>query len=81
MGKPEKIELDLEKVLIKRYRVRRTGRNGVSLETTIPHVVFEREARCLGLTVREALEKLDAVWRYDSFEGLHLTFEPKETQP
>ena len=69
-----------EDVIIKRYKVRLTGRFGSSIETTVPKEVFEREARRLGLTVREALEKLVAVWRYDSFIGLRLTFEPVETK-
>jgi len=28
------------------------------------------------LTFEEALEKLVAVWRYNNFRGLHLSFEP-----
>lgn len=65
-------------VIVKRYKIRLTGRLGSTIETSVPKEVFEREARRLGLTAREALQKLDAVWRYDSFKGLHLTFEPKE---
>ena len=75
----ETIQTTDEDVIIKRYKVRLTGRFGSTIETTVPKEVFEREARRLGLTVREALEKLVAVWRYDSFIGLHLTFEPMET--
>jgi len=76
----ETIQTSDEDVIIKRYKVRLTGRFGSTIETTVPKEVFEREARRLGLTVREALEKLVAVWRYDSFIGLHLTFEPTETK-
>ena len=72
------INLDDKNVLIKKYAIRQTGREGRSLETTIPKEVFEREARRLGYTVSEALEKLEAVWRYNSFRGLHLNFEEKE---
>lgn len=80
MGKSEKIELDPERVLTKRYNVRRTGRNGVSLETTIPRVVFEREARRHGLSLEKAIEKLDAVWSFNSFSGLYLSFERKRNK-
>ena len=76
----ETIQISDQDVIIKRYKVRLTGRFGSTIETTVPKEVFEREARCLGLTAREALEKLVAVWRYDSFKGLHLTFEPKKTE-
>lgn len=72
------IELDDPNLIVKIYKVRRTGRYGTSLETTIPREVFEREARRLGMTVKEAVKKLRAVWRYNSFEGLHLSFEPNE---
>lgn len=68
-------EIEEKDVYRKRYRIRRTGRNGASLETTIPKVVFEREAARLGLTVEEAIEKLVAVWEFNSFHGLHLSFE------
>ncbi len=76
----ETIQTSDEDVIIKRYKVRLTGRFGSTIETTVPKEVFEREARRLGLTVREALEKLVAVWRYDSFIGLHLTFETKKAK-
>lgn len=77
------INIDDKYVLIKRYKIRPTGKQGATLETSIPREVFEREARQLGLTVKEALEKLEAVWRFNNFHGLHLSFEPikKEAQP
>ena len=74
----ENIRLDDKNVIIKTYRVRTTGKNGATLETSIPREVFEREARRQGLTVEEALQRLMAVWRFDSFIGLHLSFEPKK---
>jgi hypothetical protein len=75
------IHLDDKKVIIKKYRVRATGKQGATLETSIPREVFEREARRLGLSVEEALDKLAAVWRFNSFRGLHLSFEPKNPGP
>lgn len=76
------IRLKDKDVIIKTYKVRKTGRHGATLETSIPKEVFEREARRLGLAFEEALEKLVAVWRYNNFRGLHLSFEhPKEQSP
>lgn len=72
------IKIDDTHVIIKKYSIRRTGSKGSSLETTIPREVFEREARRFNLTPQEAVKKLEAVWRFNSFQGLHLSFEPKE---
>jgi hypothetical protein len=69
------ITLNDEKVIIKRYKVRSAGNQSASIETTIPREAFEREARQQGLTPRQALTELIAVWRFDSFKGLHLSFE------
>jgi len=74
------IHIDDKKVIIKKYRVRTTGKQGSTLETSIPKEVFEREARRFGLTVEKALEILVAVWRFDSFHGLLLSFEPAEEE-
>ena len=74
------IKLDDKKVIIKRYRVRTTGREGKTLETSIPREAFEREARRHGLTSKEAVDKLVAVWRFNNFRGLHLSFEPTEKE-
>lgn len=63
--------------MIKKYKVRTAGRDSTTLEATIPREVFERAARRHGLKVEEAIERLIAVWHYDSFDGLHLTFEEK----
>jgi len=77
------IHIDDKKVIIKKYRVRTTGNQGSTLETSIPREAFEREVRRLGLSFEEALQKLVAVWRFNSFHGLHLSFEPidKEGSP
>lgn len=81
MNKTIQIELNEKEILKKTYKVRSTGKNGATLETSIPREVFEREARRLGFTVEEALKKLVAVWRYNSFRGLHLSFEPRGANP
>ena len=74
----ETITLSDEKVIMRRYKVRRVGNQKSSIETTIPREAFEREARRCGMTAQEALTQLVAVWRFNSFKGLHLSFERKE---
>jgi len=74
------IKIDDKNVIIKRYKIRPTGKQGATLETSIPREAFEREARRLGLTIEEAIEKLEAVWRFNSFRGLHLSFEPTKKE-
>jgi len=71
----KEIKIDDKHVIIKRYKIRRTGKAGATLETSIPREVFEREARGLGLTYEEALKKLEVVWRFNNFRGLYLSFE------
>jgi len=72
------IHLTDKEVIIKRYKIRATGNQNASIETTIPREAFEREARRQGMTIIEALRDLTAVWRFNSFRGLHLSFEPKQ---
>jgi len=71
------INISDEEMIIKRYKVRTTGNQNASIETTIPREAFEREARRQGMTIEEAVRKLRAVWRFNSFRGLHLSFEKK----
>ena len=73
------ITLDDNELIIKRYKIRSVGNRQATIETTIPREVFEREVRKKGMTLREALNELMAVWRFDGFEGLHLTFERIES--
>lgn len=74
------IIIDDRKVIIKKYRVRTTGKQGSTLETSLPKEAFEREARRLGLSPEQAPEKLVAVWRFNNFHGLHLSFELAEKE-
>ena len=69
------IQLSDRNLIIKRYKIRPVGKQRASIETTIPREVFEREARRHNMTDKEALNKLLAVWRFDNFHGLHLSFE------
>lgn len=69
------IKIDDKTCYIKMYKLRRTGRHGATLETSIPKEIFERECRKQGLNFDEGVEKLQAVWRYGDFPGVYLTFE------
>ena len=72
------IVFDTRNIYMKRYKVRKAG--GSSFEATIPPGAYEREARRRGLTPEEFMERYAAVWHYDSFDGLYLTFEPFEEE-
>lgn len=77
------IIIDPNNVYKKTYRIRMTGKNGASIETTIPKIVFEKEAKRRGLTVEEAAERLMVEWRYNNFHGMHMVFidRPKKKTP
>jgi len=74
-------QLDDAKVIMKKYKLRRAGAQGATIEITLPKEAVEREARRLGISEEEVTEKLLGVWKYNAFRGLHLSFEPikKET--
>jgi len=76
--KDTRIVINEKDVLRKRYSLRTTGREGRSIETTIPPEVIEREARRVGLSVLEYLNLFVAEWSYNDFRGLHLDFVRKE---
>lgn len=80
MSKKVIIEPTGKTVIIRRYKVRVTGSRGRTIQTSIPREVFERECRGLSITVEEGLRQLQAVWHYDSFCGLYLSFEPKRVK-
>lgn len=80
MEKNRTIQLNEDEVIIKRYKVRTVGNRDASIETTIPREAFEREARRQGMTVQEAVNRLKAVWRFNSFQGLYLSFEEASPQ-
>ena len=63
-------------VMIRKYKLRKAGK-GTTIEVTIPREVFEREMRRLGIAPNKAHDEVDAIWRFNSFHGLYLSFEPK----
>jgi len=74
----EELSIDPRKALRRRYTLRKTGKGGKSIETTIPREVIEREARRKGLDVDEFLEKYVAEVFYNDFHGVHITFIKRE---
>jgi len=80
MSEISKSELiDDKNVIMKKYKLRRAGAQGATIEITIPKEAVEREARRLGVGEQEAVEALLGVWKYDSFPfpGLVLQFEKR----
>jgi len=67
----------------KRYKMRALGPDGLNTVVSIPRVVIEREAEKHRLTVEEFREQFSAVAQFDSFDGVHYTFEKieKEGEP
>jgi hypothetical protein len=74
----ETISLDDGKVILKRYKLHRTGAQKATIEISLPKDAVEREGRALGVSEQEAAEKLIGIWRYDGFHGLHLNFELRQ---
>lgn len=58
------------------YRLRVTGRDGRTIETSIPKTVVEREARKTELSIEEFLESYRAEWLFDDFGGAFVRFVP-----
>jgi len=71
------VSIHLTRALRKAYNLRPTGGKGATVETSIPREPLEREARQRGLSVGEFVERFEAVWHFDDFEGLFLTFREK----
>jgi len=71
---------DNKNVIMKKYKLRRAGAQGATIEITVPKEAVEREARRLGISEEEAVERLLGVWKYDnfSFPGLVLQFERRK---
>lgn len=71
--------IDDRNVIMRKYKLRRAGAQGATIEITVPKEAVEREARRLGVTEEELAEVLLGVWKYDSlpFPGLVLQFEKR----
>ena len=69
------VVIDLMETLETRYKLRLVGK---TVEVTIPRLPMERDARVLGLSTKEFMNRYAAVWHYDGFPGLYLTFQEKK---
>lgn len=58
--------------------MRALGEDGLNIVVSIPRIVIEREAEKRGITISEFLERFRAIARFDSFDGVRYTFEPRE---
>jgi len=76
----ETIQIDDTKVIKKKYKLRRVGAQRATIEITLPKEAVEREARRLGIGEDEAVDKLLGVWKYNEFDGIHLSFETIEKE-
>jgi hypothetical protein len=78
LAEPPKSEgevvIDLMETLEKKYKFRLVGK---TVEVSIPRLPMERDARLLGLSIKEFMNRYAAVWHYDGFPGLYLTFQEK----
>ncbi len=59
----------------KTYRLRTAVPGRKSIEVTFPYEVVEKEARSKSLTIREFLNRFQAIAEYDNFEGVRYTFQ------
>lgn len=62
----------------KTYRMQATGAGGKTIRTSVPSEIVEKEARRLGLTVKEFVNRFKVMWLYNGFEGAWAKFVPKE---
>ena len=61
----------------KTYRMQATGAGGKTIRTSVPSEIVEKEARRLGLTVKEFVHRFKVMWLYNGFEGAWAKFVPK----
>lgn len=77
-AKPEGvIVISLEDALTRRYDIRK-AHSGKTLEATLPREVIEREAKRLGIEVKDFIATYEIEWLYNDFRGLHARFVPRE---
>ena len=62
----------------KTYRMQSTGAGGKTIRTSVPSMVVEKEARRLGITVKEFVTHFRVMWLYNGFEGAWAKFVSKE---
>lgn len=65
----------LEDTYQKTYKMRRVGDEGQNVVVSVPPEVIEKEARKHNLTIKEFTEQFRVIAQFNSFEGIHYTFE------
>lgn len=60
------------------YRLRIAVPGRKSIEVTFPYEVVERQARTIGLTVDEFLDRFQVIAEYNNFEGVIYKFQEIE---
>ena len=56
------------------YRPNRQDREVRTIGSTLPYDAVEREARKVGLTVEEFIDKYEAEYWYGNFDGMYIKF-------
>lgn len=78
------IEIDLENSYDRIQKVSRAGRNGRSIQITVPHVVVKRIAKSLEKNGRYASEivseNMNARIYFDDFPGVYVEFVEKDRE-
>lgn len=74
MEQPKKLAKTLD-TYTKVYKLRATGREGATIEVSIPKAVIERAAKRCGLSITEFIERYQAVAHYNNFDGVYYRFE------
>lgn len=79
-----KIEIDLKDSYEKVQKLSRAGKNGKSLQLTVPHVVVKRVGKLLGEGKRKASEvvkeNMKAKVHFDGFPGVFIEFVEKSKE-
>jgi hypothetical protein len=70
----DKLTIDFNNALARRYALRRIDSNKRAWEATIPREIVEREARRLGITIEELEETYELECLFDDFHGIHYRF-------
>ena len=73
-------EEQLKKTYSKTYFMQAVGPDENTIRTSVPKQVVEREAKQLGLTVEEFLEKYKVQWLFNGFPGVYGMFVPIEKE-
>jgi len=69
--------MDEHKSYIKVYRMQATGADGDTVRVSVPREVVEKEARRLGLSIKQFVSHYRIQWLFNGFEGAWARFVPR----